>query len=193
MSNATEANFSFTTKIDGDLFTIRGNSIQEFQQNLEAANQSGIGANIKAMVTSVNNTGALNSVLGATPVDPAQNSAPVHQEQQQPQQQGNPWEQQGQQPQGQWGQPQQQAPQQQGGWGAPPQQQGGWGNAPQGGGGAPAGMTPPTNPITGQPMMFKEGVSKKTGKPYKMWVDERPWSQIKDLPDHMKAQSQFIR
>lgn len=33
----TEANFSFTTKINGDLFTVRGNTIQEFMQNVESA------------------------------------------------------------------------------------------------------------------------------------------------------------
>lgn len=189
----TESNYSFTTKIDGDLFTVRGNSVQEFQQNLDAAAQSGLGANIKNMVTSVNNTGALNGVLGAMPVDPAQNPPAQQEQAQPPQQQGgqSPWDQGGQQPQGQWGQPPQ--PQQGNGqWGTPPPQQGGWGGQPQGGG-APAGMTPPTNPFTGQPMLYKEGVSKKTGKPYKMWVDERPWAQVKDLSDDMKAQPQFIR
>lgn len=180
----TESLYSFTTKINGDLFTIRGNSIQEFQQNLEAANQSGIGATITQMVTSVNNTGALNSVLGATPVDPAINPEPVQQQEQ------GPWSQGGQQPQGQWGQPAQQAPQGNQ-WGQPPAQQG-WGGAPQQGGGAPQGDAP-INPHTGQPMMFKEGISKSSGKPYKMWCDERPFPQIKDLPDNMKAKPQFIR
>lgn len=192
MSNAAEAMFSYTHKLNGELLTIRGNSIQEFQQNLDAANQAGIGATIQSFVTSVNGSGAMNKILGATPIDPARNPEPQQQAQQSapPQQDPGPW---GNAPQGngQWGQP----PQQQGGnnWGQPPaQQQGGWG-APQQGGGAPAGMTPPTNPFTGQPMLYKEGVSKKTGKPYKMWVDERPWAQIKDLSDDMKAQPQFIR
>lgn len=183
--------YSFTTKVSGDLLTIRGNTIQEFSSNLEAAAQSGIGATISQMVTSVNNTGALNSVLGATPVDPPQNPEPPQQAAP-PQQDAGPW---GQAPQqGQWGQQGGGQPPQQGGsnWGQPPaQQQGGWGGAPQGGG-APAGDAP-INPFTGQPMLYKEGVSKKTGKPYKMWVDERPWAQVKDLPDSQKAQAQFIR
>lgn len=38
MSNvSTESNYSFTTKIGNDLFTVRGNDANEFQQNLSAA------------------------------------------------------------------------------------------------------------------------------------------------------------
>lgn len=201
----TESNYSFTTKIDGDLFTVRGDSVQEFQANLDAAAQSGIGANIKNMVTSVNNTGALNSVLGAMPADPAQNPEPPQQQAPQQQQaqppQQDPWGQGNQQPQGQWAQPQQaqQAPQPQGngGWGQPPQQQNGWGGQPQGGGDWRADPTiqPPhlQPPMTAfGPAKYRGGVSKKSGKPYRMWVDPRPYPQIKDLPDDQKF-SQFIR
>ncbi|MGO2037003.1 MAG: hypothetical protein ACTH2U_11030 [Brevibacterium sp.] len=195
----TESNYSFTTKIDGDLFTIRGNSIQEFQANLDAANQSGIGANIKSMVTSVNNTGALNSVLGATPVDPAQNPTPQQGSQPPAQnQQASPWDQGGQQGQGQWAQPQQaQQPQGNGGWGQPPQQQGGWGNAPQGGGDyradpsiQPPHLQPPMTPFG--PAKYKGGFAKSTGKPYRIWSDPRPWGEIKNLPKDQQF-SQFIK
>lgn len=197
----TEANFSFTTKIDNDLFTIRGNSVSEFQQNLDAAAQSGIGANIKNMVTSVNGTSALNNVLGAMPVDPAQNptpeqqSAPPQQQSALPQQE-SPWNQGGQQPQGQWAQPQQQAPQGNGGWGQPPAQQGNWG-APQGGGDyradpsiQPPHLQPPMTPFG--PAKYKGGFAKSTGKPYRIWTDPRPYPQIKDLPKDQTF-SQFIK
>lgn len=199
----TESNYSFTTKIDGDLFTVRGDSVQEFQQNLDAAAQSGLGANIKNMVTSVNNTGALNGVLGAMPVDPAQNP-PAQQEQaqppaQQPPQQGGqgPWDQGGQQPQGQWGQPPQAPQQGNGQWGTPPPQQGGWGGQPQGGGDwradpsiQPPHLQPPQTPFG--PAKYKGGYGKSNGKPYRMWVDPRPYPQVKDLPKEQKF-SQFIR
>jgi hypothetical protein len=33
---STEANFSFTTKVNGDLFTVRGDDLQQFAANLEA-------------------------------------------------------------------------------------------------------------------------------------------------------------
>ena len=201
MSNATEANYSFTTKVDGDLFTIRGNSVQEFQANLDAASQSGIGANIKNMVTSVNNTGALNSTLGAMPVDPAQNPEPPAQQAQQPQNGPSPWDQGGQQPQGQWGQPPQQpqgqAPQGNGGWGQPPQQQGGWGAAPQGGGDyradptiQPPHLQPPMTPFG--PAKYKGGFAKGSGKPYRVWSDPRPYPEIKNLPKDQQF-SQFIK
>jgi len=36
MSETPEANFSFTTKIGGDLFTVRGHSHDEFRDNLAA-------------------------------------------------------------------------------------------------------------------------------------------------------------
>lgn len=195
----TEPKFKFTTKIDGDLFTVHGDSLQEFQANLDAASQSGIGANIRNMVTSVNNTGALNQVLGAMPVDPAQNPSQGQPATAEPTP-DNPWGQTNQQAPGGWAPPQ---GQQQGGsnnWGQPPQdqQQGGWGQPqqqaqqPPQGGGAPAGVQPPTNPLTGQPMKYKEGVSKKTGKPYRMWTDERDWSVLKNLPEEQKAKPVFF-
>ncbi|GAA1645596.1 hypothetical protein GCM10009700_35020 [Brevibacterium sanguinis] len=196
MSNSTESNFSFTTKVDGDLLTVRGDDIQSFQANLDAAAQSGIGANIKNFVTSVNNTSALNAQLGAMPVDPAQNPAPV----QAPPAStdptpGDPWGQGGQQPQGQWSQ----QPQQGGNnnWGQPPQQaQTGWGQ-PQGGGDwradphlQPPHLQPPMTPFG--PARYKGGFAKSTGKPYRIWSDPRPWNEIKNLPKDQQF-SQFIK
>ena len=187
-----EKNISYTFKHDGqNLFTVRADSPAEFQGYVQAITGSALGADLNAMIEAINNTGALNKVLGATGVDPVQNPEPQQQQPQAPQQEqdGNPW---GNAPQGQqWGQPPQQGGNQWGG--GQSQQSGSWGGAPQGGGGAPSGMTPPTNPFTGQPMLYKEGVSKKTGKPYKMWVDERDWQLLKTLPDNQKAQAQFIR
>lgn len=37
----SESHFSFTTKVNGDLFTIRGESLQEFAANLEAVADNG--------------------------------------------------------------------------------------------------------------------------------------------------------
>lgn len=199
MSNTGESNFSFTTKFgkNNDLLTVRGDSIQEFQSNLDAATQSGIGANINNFVTSVNNTGALNSVLGAMPTDPAQNPEPQQNQgppaQQAPTQE-NPWGQAP--PANQWGQ--QQSPQQGGNnWGQPPQQnQGGWGQ-PQGGGDwradpslQPPHLTPPQTPFG--PARYKGGFAKSTGKPYRIWSDPRPWNEIKNLPKEQQF-SQFIK
>ena len=184
--------FSYTHKLNGELLTIRGNSIQEFQQNLDAANQAGIGATIQSFVTSVNGSGAMNKVLGATPIDPAQNP-PAQQEQAQQaaptQQDPGPW---GNAPQGngQWGQP----PQQQGGnnWGQPPAQQGGWG-APQQGGGAeawradasiqPPHLQPPMTPFG--PAKYW-GKNKPDGKQSRAWADPRPFQQVKNLPKDQK-------
>jgi len=189
--SAFSFNFKLGTGYDAPMMTVRGVDAASFQANVQAVTNSALGADLNAMIEAVNNTGALNKVLGATGVDPVQSPEPQQAQQAQaapPQQDPGPW---GNAPQGngQWGQP----PQQGGNnWGQPPaQQQGGWGGAQQGGG-APAGDAP-INPFTGQPMLYKEGVSKKTGKPYKMWVDERPWAQVKDLPDSQKAQAQFIR
>lgn len=189
--SAYSFNFKLGTGYDAPMMTVRGGSAAEFQSNVQAIAGSAIGADLNAMIEAVNNTSGLNKVLGATGVDPVQNPEPV-QQQAPPQQEQNPWNQGGQQPQGQWGQPQQAQAPQGNQWGQPPAQQGGWGGAPQQGGGAPQGDAP-INPFTGQPMLYKEGISKKTGKPYKMWVDERPYPQIKDLPDSQKAAAQFIR
>lgn len=37
MANISEANFSFTTKVNNDLLTVRGNTIAEFETNIAAA------------------------------------------------------------------------------------------------------------------------------------------------------------
>lgn len=182
MSNG-EKNYSYTTKLNGNLLTVRGDDVQSFGQNIQALGAD-IGALINQMETAINGGSTLNNVLGATPVDPPMNPEPV-QQQAPPQQEQSPWNQGGQQPQGQWGaQPPQQS------WGGAPQ-----GGAPQQGGGAPQSGAP-INQFTGQPMVLKEGVTKSgpnAGKPWKAWMDERPYGAVKDLPDNMKAKPQFIR
>lgn len=80
---SSEAAFSFTTKVGGDLFTVRGNSAAEFKTNLEAA----VTADLITYATAVQEAAAgINAVdlakqhLGAT-VQPAAPSTP------------NPWQQ----------------------------------------------------------------------------------------------------
>lgn len=46
--SSTEANYSFTTKINGDLFTVRGDTWDEFHTNLAQA-----GANLNAFINDV--------------------------------------------------------------------------------------------------------------------------------------------
>lgn len=185
-----EKNISYTFKHDGqNLFTVRADSPAEFQGYVQAITGSALGADLNAMIEAINNTGALNKVLGATGVDPVQNPEPQQQQPQAPQQEqgGNPW---GNTPQGQqWGQPPQQGGNQWGG--GQPQQSGNWGGAPQGGG-APAGDAP-INPFTGQPMQYKEGVSKSSGKPYRAYFDERPYAEVKNLPNDQKAKPVFLK
>jgi hypothetical protein len=45
----TEANFSFTTKVNGDLFTVRGSTIDEFKENLVASVVTEIGEHVKSL------------------------------------------------------------------------------------------------------------------------------------------------
>lgn len=166
-----ESKFSFTTKIDGDLFTIRGNNAQEFRQNLAEVGNMGLGAEIRSMVTAANNTASLNNVLGAVPVDSPQ-------AQESPQWGQNP----------QQAQPQQAPTQEQSPWAAsePPQAQTQpqWGGQnqfsqqPSAGGATPwkydhtiqpPHMTPPVAP-DGRPFVYKSGISQKTGKPWRAFM-----------------------
>lgn len=202
----TEANFSFTTKINGDLFTIRGNSTEEFASNLQSVTPS-LGALLASATSGANAGNNVGTVLGATPVDsPQQQEAPPEFQQPQPpapqggqqpwnpaQQPGDPWAQ---------SQPQQpQPPAQQGGqWGQPSQAPQGWAQQPSAGGAEAWKLDPTIQPPMIQPPQtpwgpatYKGGISKKTNKPYRMWVDPRPWGQIKDLPDSQKFASVFIR
>lgn len=49
----TEANFSFTTKIGGDLFTVRGSTVDEFKENLVASIVNELGDHIKGLQESL--------------------------------------------------------------------------------------------------------------------------------------------
>lgn len=194
----TESNFSFTTKINGDLFTIRGNSVEEFASNLQSVGPD-LGALIAGAVTAAQAGGTVGSKLGATPVDPpATQQAPQQFQQQQqyqqaPQQDNNPW--------GASQQQYQQAPpESQSQWGQPGQAPQGWAQQPSAGGDEawkhdpsiqPPHLQAPQTPW-GQ-AKYKGGISQKTNRPYRMWVDPRPWGQIKDLPDSQKFASVFIR
>lgn len=197
---AEESNFSFTTKLDGDLFTVRGSTAQEFRENLASVGNLGIGAEVSNMVHMLNGLKAVNSELGGMPVDSPQSEAPPEwgappsqgrpaQQAQQPPQQQSPWE-------------GAQAPQQGTPWGQPPQQGGQqWGgqpyNAQPSAGGdkpwvydhtiQPPHLTPPKMP-DGRDMVYKSGVSNKTGKPWRAFMaPERNsgvdpvWIKDKDL------------
>lgn len=52
----TEANFSFTTKVNSDLFTVRGNTIEEFKENLVASIVNEIGDHIKSLQEALQGT-----------------------------------------------------------------------------------------------------------------------------------------
>lgn len=52
----TESNFSFTTKVNGDLFTVRGNTAEEFDANLTAAIISGLHDKAAALIEAINGT-----------------------------------------------------------------------------------------------------------------------------------------
>ena len=188
MSNG-EKNYSYTTKFNGNLLTVRGDSVQEFGQNIQALSAD-IGALISQMEQGLNAGGTLNQTLGATPVDPPSNPEPQQAQQAAPTQQDpGPW---GNAPQGngQWGQP----PQQQGGnnWGQPPAQQGGWGQPQQGGGAeawrADASIQPPhlQPPMTPFGPAKYWGKNKPDGKQSRAWADPRPFQQVKNLPKDQK-------
>lgn len=75
----TEARFSFTTKIGGDLFTVRGDTFDEFQSNAIAAGAvQGIGTLLAALNGEVYEAAAtvatanLAAGLGATPAGAVQ-------------------------------------------------------------------------------------------------------------------------
>ena len=192
MSSHTEANISYTFKHNNNLFTLRASTPQEFQSLVDSIAQSGIGANLNAMETSVNNTSALNAQLGAMPVDPAQNPSQGQPATAEPTP-DNPWGQTNQQAQGGWAPPQGQ----QGGnnWGQPPQgqQQGGWGQPqqPSQGGGdwrndatiQPPHLTPPQTPFG--PAKYW-GKNKPDGKKSRAWIDPRPYPETKNLPKESK-------
>lgn len=47
--SSTEANYSFTSKVNGDLLTVRGDSVDEFKHNLETLVTSGAIDYVKAV------------------------------------------------------------------------------------------------------------------------------------------------
>lgn len=100
-----ESTFSFTTKVNGDLFTVRGNTLDEFMQNIGSvqANLQGI-LNDLTVIQAGGHAAPLVNTQAPAP-QPVPQAAPPQQWQSQP--------------------APQQAPQQ---WGPPPQQpqQGGW-------------------------------------------------------------------
>ena len=59
----TEANFSFTTKIGGDLFTVRGNTIDEFKENLVASVVTEIGDHVKSLQEALQGTVSVQSAV----------------------------------------------------------------------------------------------------------------------------------
>lgn len=167
-----EANFSVTVKVGqkNDLLTVRGDSVEEFTANLISLGDSGIGALVANLVEMANATHLVGDQLGGQPVDlPTTQPAPSAQRPQPP---ANPVA-------------QQQAE-------VPPEEPKPWGEQPSAaaaGGGdwrndpsiQPPHLTPPETPFG-----FAEyygGVSQKTGRPYRMWRDPRPYRDIRDLPE----------
>ncbi len=59
----TEANFSFTTKIGSDLFTVRGATIDEFKENLVSSVVTEIVDHIKGLQESVGGTVSMQSAV----------------------------------------------------------------------------------------------------------------------------------
>jgi hypothetical protein len=59
----TEANFSFTTKVNGDLFTVRGNTIDEFKENLVSCVVTEIGEHVKSLQESLNGGASPQSAI----------------------------------------------------------------------------------------------------------------------------------
>lgn len=218
-----EAAFTVTLKsgtdFDSSWLVVRGNTAIEIQAQLEAVIRNGIGAVIGNASRTFHAEHAAGSQLGAEPVQAPQNAAIAPQNAQIPQSE-DPWQTSPQAAAQGYQQVQQQAPVQQGpqaqaGYVQP--QQAGFAQQPTWNGGGqpaapnayqqqpqneawksdpsiqPAHVQVPQNQITGQPMKYKGGYSKSNNRPYRMFVDERPWGQIKDLPDNMKAQSVFLR
>ena len=89
---SSESNFSFTTKIDGDLFTVRGDTFAEFVSNVSEASGSFAMANLLNVLNKesvINTEQAVANVVqqfpaatvvsdtGLPPQAPAQTFAPV--------------------------------------------------------------------------------------------------------------------
>lgn len=70
--SSTEANYSFTTKINGDLFTVRGDTHEAFKQNIDNAIFASLPGSCMALQEAVNNEAALTNaaplVQATTPI-----------------------------------------------------------------------------------------------------------------------------
>ena len=74
---SAEANFSFTTKIGTDLFTVRGDSLQEFAANLESiADNAQLVAETLTKVQAIGAAAPLVNVAAPTPPPAAAPAAP---------------------------------------------------------------------------------------------------------------------
>lgn len=175
---STEALFSVTVKsAQGNLVTVRGNSVEEFTANVISATDAGLGALVNELETNVKAGGTVNRELGATPVDlPTTQAAPqapqaAQNTQTQPAPQAAPQE-------------ASQAPGEPLTWGQQPPAgdplgvNDAWRNDPTI---QPPHLTPPETPFG--PATYHGGVSQRTGRPYRMWRDPRPFPQIRDMQE----------
>ena len=65
---SSESNFSFTTKVNGDLFTVRADTFDDFLQNLAlAANVSGVKSLIDAIDGKITEAEAIATIQAAMP------------------------------------------------------------------------------------------------------------------------------
>lgn len=97
---SSESNYSFTTKVNGDLFTVRGDTLDEFHTNVAAvtANATAVFTDLGLLQAAGHGT-ALVAPHTAAPTPPAPAPAAPSYPPQQPQQQWGPP------PQQQWNQP----------------------------------------------------------------------------------------
>lgn len=167
---AEESKFTVTLKSgtahDAAWLVVRGDTPVEIQSDLAAIEQNGLGAVIASADKAFKAAHAAGSTLGATPVAaPVNSAAPPAQQAEQ----SNPWQsaQQPQQDANPWGQSQGQRPQ----WGQPPSQSGQTFDSGQ----API--------VLGMPARAVTGASKKTGKPWSAWADQRPKEVTQNIQD----------
>lgn len=76
---SSESNYSFTTKIHGDLFTVRGDTAEEFQANVELIITNKVLDSISSlqeMIASDGSTGSVKNVQNAFAATPTQPPTP---------------------------------------------------------------------------------------------------------------------
>ena len=156
---------------DAAWLVVRADNPIELQGYLDAISSNGLGAVLASADEAFKAAFTVGKGLGAEPVAAPQNPTPQPDA---PAQQENPWAAQ---------QPAQQVPPADSNpWGVPAQQAQPAGAANTfGGGGGEAGA--PYLAGLGMPAVRKTGVSKKTGKPYALWSDPRPWEIVKHMPE----------